>query len=144
MSGVVQKPLLLIERVTGIEPVSPPWQGGIIAVIRYPQFLWCSRGDLPRDEPRASNRMIIKSLLIINFHYSVVLEGRFELPPRKSGQAPQACVSTNSTTRAKIETEIISKNKEWIPAFAGMTDKVRMDFRVRRNNNLPLLFPKIS
>ena len=26
----------IVERVTGIGPVSPPWQGGIIATIRYP------------------------------------------------------------------------------------------------------------
>ena len=26
-----------LERVTGVEPVFPPWQGGIIAAIRYPQ-----------------------------------------------------------------------------------------------------------
>lgn len=25
-----------MERVTGVEPVSPPWQGGVIAAIRYP------------------------------------------------------------------------------------------------------------
>lgn len=26
-----------MERVAGIEPASPPWKGGVIAVIRYPQ-----------------------------------------------------------------------------------------------------------
>ncbi len=31
--------LLFCERVTGIEPVSRPWQGRIIATIRYPQFV---------------------------------------------------------------------------------------------------------
>ena len=27
----------IMERVTGIEPVSQPWEGCIIATIRYPQ-----------------------------------------------------------------------------------------------------------
>ena len=35
---VGQKPeSLILERVTGIEPVSSPWKGDIIAFIRYPQ-----------------------------------------------------------------------------------------------------------
>lgn len=32
-----------MERVTGIEPVSRPWQGRIIATIRYPQV--CREGE---------------------------------------------------------------------------------------------------
>ncbi len=30
--------LVRLERVTGVEPVSSPWQGDIIAVIRYPRM----------------------------------------------------------------------------------------------------------
>ena len=30
--------LNLLERVTGIEPVSLPWQGNIITIIRYPRM----------------------------------------------------------------------------------------------------------
>jgi hypothetical protein len=29
----------VLERVTGIEPASPPWKGGIIAVIPHPHVL---------------------------------------------------------------------------------------------------------
>lgn len=28
-----------LERVTGIEPVFPPWEGGVITTIRYPQTI---------------------------------------------------------------------------------------------------------
>ncbi len=30
--------LFILERVTGVEPVSLPWQGNIIATIRYPRI----------------------------------------------------------------------------------------------------------
>ena len=33
-----------LERVTGIEPVSRPWQGRIITTIRYPQYSFTCRG----------------------------------------------------------------------------------------------------
>ena len=33
-----------MERVGGVEPPSPPWQGGIIAAIRYPQG-YCVAGS---------------------------------------------------------------------------------------------------
>lgn len=32
------------ERVTGVEPVSLPWQGNIITIIRYPHFKLSARG----------------------------------------------------------------------------------------------------
>ena len=38
--------LFYLERVTGIEPVSRPWQGRIIATIRYPRSLFtCREGE---------------------------------------------------------------------------------------------------
>ena len=33
------EPCLIMERVTGVEPVSVPWQGTIIAAIRYPRAI---------------------------------------------------------------------------------------------------------
>lgn len=35
-----------LERVTGLEPVSPAWKAGIIAAIRYPQAKTFRIGDL--------------------------------------------------------------------------------------------------
>ena len=32
-------PLNSMERIIGIEPTSSPWQGDIIAIIRYPRFI---------------------------------------------------------------------------------------------------------
>lgn len=33
-----QRLTIMVERVTGVEPVSRPWQGRIIAAIRYPRI----------------------------------------------------------------------------------------------------------
>lgn len=50
-----------VEHVTGIEPVSPPWQGGVIAVIRYVRFL--KAGKLISEECGVFNIFLMHNRL---------------------------------------------------------------------------------
>ena len=45
--------LFLYERVTGVGPVSSPWQGLIITVIRYPRFVFFSTWSRWDSNPHA-------------------------------------------------------------------------------------------
>ena len=50
----------ILERVTGIEPVSLPWQGNIITIIRYPPTL-----KLRRANPqKLAGNLYIKTSLV--------------------------------------------------------------------------------
>ena len=46
-----------LEQVTGVEPVSPPWQGGIIAAIRYLRFL---RSEFSQKHSLTQDRKVYK------------------------------------------------------------------------------------
>ena len=56
--------VVFLERVTGVEPASPPWKGGIIAVILHPPTL----SELRRASPLHSAHLPF-NFKLLNYSY---------------------------------------------------------------------------
>lgn len=66
---------MLMERVTGVEPVSSPWQGDIIAIIRYPLDIYVENvlSSVSWLNTTNDTRLLFRLKVLLQFYILVVV-----------------------------------------------------------------------